>query len=732
MKKIMFLFLLFISTQIFSINLTGFNYQEALVYSAEHSGEILFQNGYLYSASNSKIEKFSVENNNLVLSDHIECGGFITNLCVFGDSLYFTDSFFNNEKKLFVVNIENDQMNVVNELSLINTAGNNVRCDNKYIFIGGSNSSLPVTVYNRRNFEYEGILSEINSMNFLITDSLVIDSKIIQSHSFLRIFQKSENFEYSFLSTLQLPNSNPCYHISIFSNYLFLSNFYTIDIIDISNLQQPIYITTINLQNISGDTPHKLKILDNNILVVNLRQKLQLYNIEDIQNPLYLTSYMYGNLIGDSFDGIEVINNKIFLAGRYSGINRLEINSDYMITIDETFGRSRDYLNYKLTSHYLLMNSMTNAFDYFEVNNSTQIDTLDSYNISFIPAFSDSIGIFCKYQNNSYNLVYFKFNNDIEIVNQESVSHPFDLMYIAPYYYATDLISKEISVFTLNDDYSRNIVSTKIFSFMPSILGFNENYVFIKVNNDIIVYERDVFPFEEFGNYSIQYLPGYSHFSTAKILNNEYAVFTFTDSGMSSVINVLYHFDINNLFDEISDFTANNLSLHNQVTEGNFISYDTFGKAYFFNINELPNFVPYNNFVFNIGTTNLFFDEDRNVCYSVSRQEVHKYGFDYTNNGSININPLNDYAMKNYPNPFNPTTTISFDLPKSANVDLSIYNIKGQKVKTLTSEKYPKGKHSLIWNGTNDKNQNVGSGVYFYKLKVGGENIAVSKCLLLK
>ena len=103
-----------------------------------------------------------------------------------------------------------------------------------------------------------------------------------------------------------------------------------------------------------------------------------------------------------------------------------------------------------------------------------------------------------------------------------------------------------------------------------------------------------------------------------------------------------------------------------------------------------------------------------------------------------NINPLNNYTLSNYPNPFHSIskrgsgTTISFDLPKSGNVDLTIYNIKGQKVKTLTNEKYPKGKHSLIWNGKNDKNQDVSSGVYFYKLNVDGKDVNVKKCLLMK
>ncbi len=108
----------------------------------------------------------------------------------------------------------------------------------------------------------------------------------------------------------------------------------------------------------------------------------------------------------------------------------------------------------------------------------------------------------------------------------------------------------------------------------------------------------------------------------------------------------------------------------------------------------------------------------------------------YFNNG-ITENSDNNIETSHinvllYPNPFNPNTTISFDLPMSANVDLSIYNIKGQKVKTLTNQKYSKGKHSLIWNGTNDENQNVSSGVYFYKFNVNGKTVNVKKCLLMK
>jgi len=88
--------------------------------------------------------------------------------------------------------------------------------------------------------------------------------------------------------------------------------------------------------------------------------------------------------------------------------------------------------------------------------------------------------------------------------------------------------------------------------------------------------------------------------------------------------------------------------------------------------------------------------------------------------------------FQNYPNPFNPTTTISFSIPEESKVELSVYNIKGQKVRTLTNNNFDKGNHSVVWNGIDDTGNSVGSGVYLYKLNVNGKSESVNKCLLLK
>ena len=80
-----------------------------------------------------------------------------------------------------------------------------------------------------------------------------------------------------------------------------------------------------------------------------------------------------------------------------------------------------------------------------------------------------------------------------------------------------------------------------------------------------------------------------------------------------------------------------------------------------------------------------------------------------------------EFALhENYPNPFNPSTTLRFDLPYSGDVNLTIYNMLGQKVKSFDMRGIQAGKHILSWNATNDFGEKVGTGVYLYQLQTKG------------
>ena len=86
---------------------------------------------------------------------------------------------------------------------------------------------------------------------------------------------------------------------------------------------------------------------------------------------------------------------------------------------------------------------------------------------------------------------------------------------------------------------------------------------------------------------------------------------------------------------------------------------------------------------------------------------------------------------QNYPNPFNPTTTFKFSLAKKTAVSLKVYNVKGQLVKTLAHGLLNAGYHTVLWNGKDNHNSSVASGIYFYRLETGDKTF-VRKALLLK
>jgi len=86
---------------------------------------------------------------------------------------------------------------------------------------------------------------------------------------------------------------------------------------------------------------------------------------------------------------------------------------------------------------------------------------------------------------------------------------------------------------------------------------------------------------------------------------------------------------------------------------------------------------------------------------------------------------------QNYPNPFNPSTTIKYQIPNDANVNLVIWNLQGQKIRTLVAKEQKAGYFNVVWDGRNDAGQTVSSGFYLYRVQAGSF-VAVHKMMLIK
>lgn len=127
---------------------------------------------------------------------------------------------------------------------------------------------------------------------------------------------------------------------------------------------------------------------------------------------------------------------------------------------------------------------------------------------------------------------------------------------------------------------------------------------------------------------------------------------------------------------------------------------------------------------------NLYIQTD-NVLENFPLADIQSIAFGDGTSAPESVIPLPFILNQNHPNPFNPDTAISFALQSTGNVVLEIYNLKGQKVKTLVNGILASGDHKYEWNGSDEKGEKVSSGIYLYRLNVHDQTES-KKMMLLK
>ena len=93
--------------------------------------------------------------------------------------------------------------------------------------------------------------------------------------------------------------------------------------------------------------------------------------------------------------------------------------------------------------------------------------------------------------------------------------------------------------------------------------------------------------------------------------------------------------------------------------------------------------------------------------------------------------PSNYFLSQNFPNPFNPITTLRYELPEHAFVDITVYDMLGNVVSNLVNANQSPGYKSIQWNATNNQGEPVSAGVYLYKIQAG-DFVDTKKMILLK
>jgi hypothetical protein len=115
---------------------------------------------------------------------------------------------------------------------------------------------------------------------------------------------------------------------------------------------------------------------------------------------------------------------------------------------------------------------------------------------------------------------------------------------------------------------------------------------------------------------------------------------------------------------------------------------------------------------------------------------LYEYTMDgqhYTGKRLVEVEPIPEtFSLgQNFPNPFNPITTINYDLPQQTHVNLMIYDILGREVVKLVSKEMPAGYKTIIWDSRNNYGESVSAGIYFYQLQTK-DFVKTKKMILIK
>jgi len=264
-------------------------------------------------------------------------------------------------------------------------------------------------------------------------------------------------------------------------------------------------------------------------------------------------------------------------------------------------------------------------------------------------------------------------------------------------------------------------VGQEVIQFM-SEYGFMFTHTLIDIDNDNDLdmfisaqnlYVRDRTDNRFYRNTGDQYIPSWEYEDISLIGRYEMGDFGFMDEDNDGDLD---------LFIGVFESPYGNISYYKNITSDDNLSFEFVTRNY-------------NNIHIGDYLTLTFYDIDNDEDKDLLIGQFNGGLNLFINNGTVTTDPVdimvNTYSLSNYPNPFNPITTISYDIPLESHTTITIYDLIGREVTELVNDHTQAGTHRIVWNGTNNDGQLMPSGMYFYQLKADNY-LETRKLLLLK
>jgi hypothetical protein len=478
------------------------------------------------------------------------------------------------------------------------------------------------------------------------------------------------------------------------------------------------------------------------VMILVEDENVELVELADINNPqqLFILSGT-ANHFNNFALYIASYNDNLYVTTNHNGIQRFKL-------IDNTLSFENEYAEFypsKPVQHddYLIAPHYVPAFQYFDFTNPTTPIDFGEFIPNYYPLIALSEERLAAFNHETYDYDIYNISNinDPTLANQIELDNYHKCRFGNTdnnSVYFTDDINDHLKKYDVSQPGICELIFDEDLTFHPIDWLLHNDYGYFLEYVD--TYIRRLYIYEGLETNQPTLCNTIENFvsnpgnSFMKIVDGLLAVYTIIDDVVIPANHTRF-FDIS-----IPDQPAFAFSVDafgKPFIKDDLVFTATYYKCYVFEKPDVPTGAVEPIYIFNeiCNINNIYFIEYNNVDYLLLCQASHVgvYSYEYTPSAADDDITITPDTLSNHPNPFNPETKIAFNIPESGKVKVEIFNVKGQKIRTLIdSEFMEKGNHSIIWNGTDENNQQVSTGVYLYQLEVDGKPLASKKMLLLR
>ncbi len=705
---------------------------------------------HIYTAGNRSLQVLDCDHSgNLVSLGEIPLWGMLgmSTIEVIDNYVYMYGTGYSNDghwySRLYRINVENGIPALEDSIHFENNGIIQILGANRHLFFITTFQTLKI--YDNENFQ---LVFEYENVNELFFDNRIykINDRYIYSwdnneEGLMHIFDISDIQNIQRIGEINFNEEFPQLYIgntvTLNENTIVFCHENVFSFFDISNITDLQLISTI--VNYPDYALNNLGILnDEQIVIPTLSDKAKLYDISDLENPELLSFCEYSN-ISTLINAAACLcfNDNFYVIDYLQGLNQCRIEDDQIEYIGK-FPKFRTKGLFKREGNLLAIPSMyiggIHFYDFSDIYHTEYICThFEDYMILENDFENDlmaiTLSIFPEYES---SLDIYDISNVVEPVLINRVEDALALLcYLEyPYLYtaesSTGRSERHFIKYDISDSFSPEVIyDINLGSDVSGIFKYGDYFYYgngpiINILGNL----GDEYPvlLEQIYIENLQFffLLNETYFQTYNgntceiySLENPLEPEFILEFPLATTMN---HVGINdNLFLQGS-YSTNVYDIEN--------GYDIYNPIYCF---ERPS----------NDDLRIFFGENGEKYFlanSSSSLTLFRYEYDNTSLAEEEISKT-EFHLTNYPNPFQSSTTISFSITAeiTENPEISIYNIKGQKIKTFKNLQINKSPYQqIVWDGKDEAGNNVGSGVYFYQFQTGKSYSKTKKMILLR